>query len=70
MDGTQNSHSFKIIFLIFKRGNDSVTQVDSVTQKVSLCVDAATDEEAFQSPVILFSDTLFRHVLHNEDLWK
>ena len=62
MDGTQNSHSIKIIFLIFNRGNDSVTQ------KVSLCVDAATDEEAFQSPVILFSDTLFRHVLHNEDL--
>ncbi len=47
-----------------------MTQVDSVTQKVSLCVDAATDEEAFQSPVILFSDTLFRHVVHNKDLWK
>lgn len=62
MDGTQNSHSIKIIFLIFK-GRD-----DSVTQKVSLCDDATTDKEAFQSPVILFSDTLFRHVLHNEDL--
>ncbi len=47
-----------------------MTQVDSVTQKVSLCDDATTDKEAFQSPVILFSDTLFRHVLHNEDLWK